>query len=631
MSEEKVLTKEIAAQFLVDRNSVKLEEFTKLEDGAAKVLSKSESFDLDLSSLQEISELAAKYLVEFDGVKLYLKGLTNLSENAAKNLAKSAELESGLIIHLNKELSEKVDSYKILTVELIEAIFQGKYLETNNFTKLTEEAAEFLINNDYDFWNGEIQLNGLTEISPSVANSLGQLREKRGNCLKLNGLKFLSDAVAKGLSKYQGHLYLDGLSSLSATAAKYLSLRPAFVLTLSGLSSISNATAEHLSRYRGSLWLRGLSKLTDSAAESLSKHQDFLNLQGLTELSDSVAESLGKHTGKLELSGLPELSDNAAKSLSKRRYDVDLKWYSCSASKEFRMKIASFKVLTKEIAEEFVVKGHSENLGGFGKIEDEAAEILAKYRGQELRLDCLSKISDAAAESLSKHKGNGGRALIYLTGLSELSDAAAESLSKHTGTLFLPSELKSKVKALTKAKFDDLIAKSDNILTKELVQYFESDVIKSLDNIVAIEDEAIEILIQNVRWFFGNIRLKGLKFISEKVAKAFGGLDEGSLDFPSISELSDEAAEGLSFFGGSSLNLDGLQKNSLKAAKSLSGYEGELSLNGLTDIDVEVAESLSSGFLKKLSLNGIKQVSDEALDALKSFDRTLCMDGLNEK
>jgi hypothetical protein len=74
-----------------------------------------------------------------------------------------------------------------------------------------------------------------------------------------------------------------------------------------------------------------------------------------------------------------------------------------------------------------------------------------------------------------------------------------------------------------------------------------------------------------------------------------------------------------------------LQKISANAAKSLSGYEGELSLNGLTDINLEVAENLSSGFLKKLSLNGIMQVSDEALDALKSFDGTLCMDGLNEK
>ena len=35
------------------------------------------------------------------------------------------------------------------------------------------------------------------------------------------------------------------------------------------------------------------------------------------------------------------------------------------------------------------------------------------------------------------------------------------------------------------------------------------------------------------------------------------------------------------------------------------GMKGELSLNGLTDVDLEVAENLSSGFLKKLSLNGI--------------------------
>ena len=36
MTEEKVLNKEIAVQFLVDEYSVKLEEFTKLEDGDCK-------------------------------------------------------------------------------------------------------------------------------------------------------------------------------------------------------------------------------------------------------------------------------------------------------------------------------------------------------------------------------------------------------------------------------------------------------------------------------------------------------------------------------------------------------------------------------------------------------------------
>jgi len=40
MSDEKILTKEIAEQFLADDESVDLSEFTAIEDGAAEVLSK---------------------------------------------------------------------------------------------------------------------------------------------------------------------------------------------------------------------------------------------------------------------------------------------------------------------------------------------------------------------------------------------------------------------------------------------------------------------------------------------------------------------------------------------------------------------------------------------------------------
>ena len=42
MSDEKVLTKEIAEQFLADKDSVDLGEFTELSDAAAESLSKHE-------------------------------------------------------------------------------------------------------------------------------------------------------------------------------------------------------------------------------------------------------------------------------------------------------------------------------------------------------------------------------------------------------------------------------------------------------------------------------------------------------------------------------------------------------------------------------------------------------------
>ena len=59
------------------------------------------------------------------------------------------------------------------------------------------------------------------------------------------------------------------------------------------------------------------------------------------------------------------------------------------------------KVLTKEIAEQFLANEESVDLSEFTAIEDEAAESLSKYEGT-LWLEGLTSLSDAAANSLSE-------------------------------------------------------------------------------------------------------------------------------------------------------------------------------------------------------------------------------------
>ncbi|MBF94124.1 MAG: hypothetical protein CMH58_03065 [Myxococcales bacterium] len=90
--------------------------------------------------------------------------------------------------------------------------------------------------------------------------------------LDLNGLTELSDSAAESLSKYRGES-----------------------LSLRSLTELSDAAAESLSKIKGQLNLNGLTELSDAAAESLSKHKECLSLEGLTELSDAAAESLSKH------------------------------------------------------------------------------------------------------------------------------------------------------------------------------------------------------------------------------------------------------------------------------------------------------------------------------------------------
>ena len=211
MSEEKVLTKEIAAQFLVDEYSVKLEEFTKLEDDAAKVLSKCES-DLNLSGLKELSDSSATFLESFEQ-KIDLSGLSELSESAIVSFARSARKNTPYDIKLNANLSEKVDALRVLDEEIVWAVFNKEEIDTNNFVSITDEAAQAILENDKKgndgipwrtTWfdgalseSGNIQLNGLKSISLKTAECLGQLRAGSAEGISLNGLESLTDQSAE--------------------------------------------------------------------------------------------------------------------------------------------------------------------------------------------------------------------------------------------------------------------------------------------------------------------------------------------------------------------------------------------------------------------------------------------------
>jgi hypothetical protein len=68
------------------------------------------------------------------------------------------------------------------------------------------------------------------------------------------------------------------------------------------------------------------------------------------------------------------------------------------------------KVLTKEIAEQFIAGDETVYLSQFTTIEDAAAESLGKHEGRlRLKLSGLTELSDVAAESLGKHTSAGIR------------------------------------------------------------------------------------------------------------------------------------------------------------------------------------------------------------------------------
>jgi hypothetical protein len=117
----------------------------------------------------------------------------------------------------------------------------------------------------------------------------------------------LSDYVAECLSNVKGSRNLDHLTSLSDSAAESLSkidMDSYDYLSLNGLASLSDAAAYSLCKLKGRLILDGLTGLSDYAAECLSNLREELSLDGLTSLSDAAVYSLCKFKGRLSLDGL---------------------------------------------------------------------------------------------------------------------------------------------------------------------------------------------------------------------------------------------------------------------------------------------------------------------------------------
>ena len=85
MSDENLLTKEIAEQFLADAGSVDLDDFTAVTEEAARILVGYEGLRLCLENVQSISDQALKALTHFEG-SIFL-GLRVLTDSVAHSIA----------------------------------------------------------------------------------------------------------------------------------------------------------------------------------------------------------------------------------------------------------------------------------------------------------------------------------------------------------------------------------------------------------------------------------------------------------------------------------------------------------------------------------------------------------------
>jgi hypothetical protein len=273
------------------KSELRLNKLTSLSDKAAEALSAIRCTYLHLDGLISLSDKAAASLSTFRGDWLYLKGLISLSDNAAKSLS----LFKGSQIRFSDEFDEHLD----------------------RLTCISDKAAEAF---NLIYKESELRLNGLSNISSDVAESLG----RHNGELHLNGLKSLSEEIARGLSKHNGNIYLNGLESLSDEVARILT-RNCGGLCLCGLTHISDNTLIELSKVNGDLWLGALVNLSNLGAKALSRVEGDLCLCSLISLTDEAAEALGSHKGGvLDLSCLKNISDKGGRSLCNHREDIYL-------------------------------------------------------------------------------------------------------------------------------------------------------------------------------------------------------------------------------------------------------------------------------------------------------------------
>jgi hypothetical protein len=265
MSEEKVLTREIAEQLLKEKEPLRFEDYTALDDDAAEILATHKG-ELILDGLKEISDESATSLTNYqhEDNALHLNGISKLFHSVAESLGK----------------------------------YNGKLIHLNSLVELTDITAASLSN-----FRGELSLTGLTELSESTAASLA----KHKGLLKLDGLTELSETVAENLVNHQGELSLNRLAELSESVAESLAKYKGETLPLNALTKLSDVAAANLSKYGGELLLNGLTEISDSVASSLANHKGKLSLNGLVELKDQQAKILSKHTGELILDSVTEL------------------------------------------------------------------------------------------------------------------------------------------------------------------------------------------------------------------------------------------------------------------------------------------------------------------------------------
>lgn len=252
----------------------------------------SASAGLPLQGLERLDAATARALRGYTKGPILLDGLTSLDVDTAKELAKS----KGYLC---------LDGLPTIDIETAKAL------------------AEF---------RGEcLFLNGLSTLD---ADTLQVLAEFGCQMLYLKGLPSLDIDTARVLAGHAGHLILNDSVLKECTATHPFSKDTALMHAelhngnLGSLTTLDAETAEALAKFKGGLYLNGLTSFEAGAAKVLAAYPRWNgDLPAVTafESPDSVAaaRALAARTGSLRLPNLKPISPKTLTALIEKR-DVEL-------------------------------------------------------------------------------------------------------------------------------------------------------------------------------------------------------------------------------------------------------------------------------------------------------------------
>jgi hypothetical protein len=190
------------------------------------------------------------------------------------------------------------------------------------------------------------------------------------------------------------------------------------------------------------------------------------------------------------------------------------------------------KNITKEVAENFLKEPNSWDLSKRTHLDEDAAEVLGRFKGSELLLQGLEALTEAAAKSLAQFNGGldlRGLKSIHWKVATHLSRAKRQSPISYVGKITQYLELILDGLTEIDIKSAKAFSKNKGYLDLDGIKEFSDDVLNELCNRTG-----------------GRLSLGGLSQITERQAEALA-CHCGTLVLGGVSELTDEAAKNLSY------------------------------------------------------------------------------------